>query len=229
VIFIAASVVKEVASRGCNQVGVVVVAGEGGGANTSLACVATDAVFFVAQAVRNKLTACDVDYTERTVDASFSRLEHLHTDLENSVTNDNTNKTAIINNDNTNTTTITGNDNSNKTTILAAIAASQIAVNANTNAGKNELRDLILRTQIEANLAEDHDDAVGLYMIPGANGGYLELARAIVIDTIAKLGGKHTADANKQLAQGDAQQALGNFFKAYSFYRQAYRTAVKQD
>ncbi len=229
VIFIAASVVKEVASRGCNQVGVVVVAGEGGGANTSLACVATDAIFFVAQAVRNKLTACDVDYTERTVDASFSRIEHLHTDLENSVANDNTNKTAIINNDNANTTTITGNDNTNKTTILAAIAASQIAVNANTNAGKNELRDLILRTQIEANLAEDHDDAVGLYMTPGANGGYLELVRAILIDTIAKLGGKHTADANKQLAQGDAQRASGNFSKAYSFYRQAYRTAVKQD
>ena len=86
-----------------------------------------------------------------------------------------------------------------------------------------------MRTQIEANLAEDHDDAVGLYMTPGANGGYLESVRAIVIDTIAKLGGTHTVNANKQLAQGDAQKALGNFFKAYSFYRQAYRTAVKQD
>jgi hypothetical protein len=236
VIFIAAAGIRAGLSRGCNQV--LVVLGEGG--NTSAACIAADVVYFVAVALRAKLLACDVDYTERTVDASFSRLEHLHTDLENSVANDNTNKTAIvnndntnktaiINNDNTNTTTITGNDNSNKTTILAAITASQIAVNANTDAGKNELRNLILRTQIEANLAEDHDDAVGLYMTPGANGGYLELARAIVIDTIAKLGGKHTVDANKQLAQGDAQNASGNFFKAYSFYRQAYRTAVKQD
>jgi len=65
-------------------------------------------------------------------------------------------------------------------------------------------------------------------MTPGANGGYLELARAIVIDAIAKLGGTKTVNANKQLAQGDAQKALGNFFKAYSFYRQAYRTAVNQ-
>jgi hypothetical protein len=235
-IFIAAAGVRAGLSRACNEV--LVVLGEGG--NTSVACIPVDVVYFVAVALRAKLLACDVDYTERTVDASFSRLEHLHTDLENSVandntnktaiiTNDNTNKTAIINNDNTNTTTITGNDNTNKTTILAAIAASQIAVNANTDAGKNELLNLVLRTQIEANLAEDHDDAIGLYMTPVANGGYLELARAIVIDTIAKLGGKHTADANKQLAQGDAQKALGNFFKAYSFYRQAYRTAVKQD
>ena len=83
------------------------------------ACIAADACSLCCSwPVRAKLLACDVDYTERTVDASFSRLEHLHTDLENSVANDNTNKTAIINNDNTNTTTITGNDNSNKTTIL---------------------------------------------------------------------------------------------------------------
>jgi len=224
VIFIAAAGIRAGLSRGCNQV--LVVLGEGG--NGSVACIAADVVYFVAVALRAKLLACDVDYTERTVDASFSRLEHLHTDLENSVANDNTNKTAIINNDNTNTTTITGNDNSNKTTILAAIAASQIAVNANTDAGKNELLNLVLRTQMEANLAEDHDDAIGLYMTPGANGGYLELARAIVIDTIAKLGGTHTVNANKQLAQGDAQKASGNFFKAYSFYRQAYRTAVNQ-
>lgn len=225
VIFIAAAGIRAGLSRGCNQV--LVVLGEGG--NSSVACIAADVVYFVAVALRAKLLACDVDYTERTVDASFSRLEHLHTDLENSVANDNTNKTAIVTNDNTNTTTITGNDNANKTTILAAIAASQVAINANTDAGKNELRNLILRTQIEANLAEDHDDAVGLYMTPGANGGYLESVRAIVIDTIAKLAGTHTVNANKQLAQGDAQKELGNFFKAYSFYRQAYRTAVKQD
>ena len=225
VIFIAAAGIRAGLSRGCNQV--LVVLGEGG--NSSVACIAADVVYFVAVALRAKLLACDVDYTERTVDASFSRLEHLHTDLETSIANDNTNKTAIINNDNTNTTTITGNDNTNKTTILAAIAASQVAINANTDAGKNELRNLILRTQIEANLAKDNDDAVGLYMTPGANGGYLESVRAIVIDTIAKLGGTHTVNANKQLAQGDAQQALGNFFKAYSFYRQAYRTAVHQD
>jgi hypothetical protein len=224
-IFIAAAGVRAGLSRGCNQV--LVVLGEGG--NTSVACIAADVVYYVAVALRTKLLACDIDYTERTVDASFSRLEHIHTDLENSVANDNTNKTAIINNDNANTTTITGNNNANTTTILAAIAASQIAINANTDAGKNELLNLVLRTQIEANLAEYQSDAVGLYVTPGANGGYLEPARAIVIDTIAKLGGKHTADANKQLAQGDAQKVLGNFFKAYSFYRQAYRTAVNQD
>ena len=150
-IFLTAAGIRAGLSRGCNQV--LVVAGEGG--NTSSACIAADVVYYAALAVRAKLTACDLDYTGRTVDANFSRLGHIHTDLENSVANDNTNKTAIIDNDNTNKTAIVNNDNTNTTTILTAIANSQTAINNNTNAGKNELRDLILRTQIEANLADE--------------------------------------------------------------------------
>jgi len=177
--------------------------------------------------VRAKLTACDLDYTGRTVDANFSRLGHIHTDLENSVANDNTNKTAIIDNDNTNKTAIVNNDNTNTTTILTAIANSQTAINNNTNAGKNELRDLILRTQIEANLADEGGDHfIGLYITPIANGGYLELVRSIVVDTIAKLAGKHTAEANLWLAQGDVQKAARNFKEAYEAYRKAYLAAV---
>ena len=211
-IFLTAAGIRAGLSRGCNQV--LVVAGEGG--NTSSACIAADVVYYAALAVRAKLTACDLDYTGRTVDANFSRLGHIHTDLENSVANDNTNKTAIVNNDNTNTTTI-----------LTAIANSQTAINNNTNAGKNELRDLILRTQIEANLADEGGNHfIGLYIMPSANGGYLELVRSIVVDTIAKLAGKHTADANKWLAQGDAQKAAGNFKEAYEAYRKAYLAAV---
>ena len=269
-IFITAAGVRSGLSRGCNQV--LVALGEGG--NTSTACIAADAVFFVAQAVREKLRACDDDYTGRTVDAAFSRLEHLHTDLDSSIANDNsnrntivsnisnsqtaiigndnTNKTLIINNDNANSAAITANDNANKTsivnndntnksaivsndnanlaTILNAISASQAAVNANTNAGKDELRDLIRRTQIEANLSEEGGKGfVGLYVMPAADGGLLELVRAIVIDTIAKLGGKKTDQANKELAKGDEEKAQGNFNKAYSQYRKAYRIAVKDD
>jgi tetratricopeptide (TPR) repeat protein len=226
VIFIAASVVKEVASRGCNQVGVVVVAGEGGGANTSLACVATDAVFFVAQAVRNKLTACDVDYTERTVDASFSRLEHIHTDLENSVANDNTNTTTITTAISNSQTAVVNNANSNTSTITTAIANVQTAIINNATANKNELRDLMLRTQIEADLAStDGSTFVALYLTPGAKGGYLELVRTIVVQTIANIGGANTAQANAFLAKGDVYKAAGDYRSAYSSYRQAYKKA----
>src|SRR5437016_5013423 len=79
-IFIAAAGVRAVASRGCNQV--LVALGEGG--NTSSLCIIVDGVYYAAVAVRAKLTGCDSDYTGRTVDANFSRLGHIHTDLENS-------------------------------------------------------------------------------------------------------------------------------------------------
>ena len=133
-------------------------------------------------------------------------------------------KNAIITNDNTNTTNIVNNDNSNKTMI----------VNSNA-ANKNELRDLLLRTQIEANLAagggdddDEHGTPVGLYVMPQAQGGYLELVRSIVVDTITKLAGTKTNRANTYLQRGDSRKAAGDFKAAYAEYRKAYRTAVSK-
>ena len=243
-IFIAAAGVRAVASRGCNQV--LVALGEGG--NTSSLCIIVDGVYYVAVAVRAKLTGCDSDYTGRTVDANFSRLGHIHTDLENSVANDNTNKTAIINNDNTNTTNIIANANANKgdviinansntTTITTAISNAQTTIVNNDNANKNTivandnanatmLRDLILRTQIEADLASTDGSAfVALYLTPGAKGGYLELVRSIVVQTIANIGGANTAQANALVAKGDAYKTAGDYRSAYASYRQAYKKA----
>lgn len=131
-------------------------------------------------------------------------------------TNLTTAKNAIITNDNTNTTNIVNNDNSNKTMIIN-----------NATANKTELRDLLLRTQIEADLAQaDNATYVGLYVTPTANGGYLDLVRAIVVDTIAKLAGSNTAQANSLLAQADAFKAAGNYKSAYQYYRKAYKAAV---
>lgn len=131
-------------------------------------------------------------------------------------TNLTTAKTAIITNDNTNTTNIVNNDNANKTMIIN-----------NDNANKTELRDLLLRTQIEADLAEaDNATYVGLYVTPTANGGYLDLVRAIVVDTIAKLAGASTAQANSFLARADDFKAAGNYKSAYQNYRKAYKFAV---
>lgn len=78
------------------------------------------------------------------------------------VNNDNTNatpilnsitvaKTEIVNNDNTNTANIIANDNSNTVMIIA-----------NDNANATALRDLLRRTQIEADLAEADNAAAGL-------------------------------------------------------------------
>jgi hypothetical protein len=125
-------------------------------------------------------------------------------------------KTEIINNDNANRTTIINNDNANTTTILNAITVA-----------KNELRDLILRTQIEADLAEaDNASYVGFYVTPTAQGGHLDLVRSIVIETIVKLAGPKAAQANALRLKGDDFKAAGNYKSAYQNYRMAYKTAV---
>ena len=125
-------------------------------------------------------------------------------------------KTDIINNDNANRTQIINNDNANTTTILNAITAA-----------KNELRDLILRTQIEADLAEaDNATYVGFYVTPTAQGGHLDLVRTIVVDTITKLAGSKASQANALRLKGDDFKAAGNYKSAYLNYRLAYKTAV---
>ena len=249
VVYFVAAGVRAVASRGCNQIAVVVALGEGGGANGSLACIAVDAVYFVASALREKVRACDDDWAKRTADANYQRLDHLHSDLESSVANDNSNKTAIINNSNANTTTVTNaisasqtavvnNANSNLTTVTNAISSSQTAIINNDNTNKNTivandnantamLRDLLLRTQIEADLAStDGSTLVGLFITPTAKGGYLELVRSIVVQTIANIGGANAAQANAFLAKGDSYKAAGDYKEAYKNYRLAYKKAT---
>jgi hypothetical protein len=81
VTYFVAEGVKEAATDACNQVGVVVVAGEGGGANTSLACIATDAIYVVAHAVDEGIHFCDDDLTGAVVDANYARLDDIHTDV----------------------------------------------------------------------------------------------------------------------------------------------------
>jgi hypothetical protein len=298
-VYFIAEGIHAASDRSCNEVVVVVtvIAGEGGGGggNTSLACVAADALLIVAKVLREKVSACDDDFTKRTVDAAFNRLGHLDSQLDGSIANDNTNtatlngaisssQTAITTNDNANKNTIVANDNANKNTITTAISNSQGAIvtnaNGNTaalftaitnaqtaivtndnankntivandNANKNTivandnantstllanananaamLRDLILRTQIEADLSStDGATFVAIYLTPAIKGGYFELARSIVTQTIANIGGASTSQANALLAKGDAAAAAGDYKSAYAFFRQAYKKAEGQ-
>ncbi len=236
IVLFAAETVRDVASRGCGQVAVVA----GFGANTSTLCIITDAVYLTAKIVNYALHFCDAKIDGAEASTAYGRLSHLHTDLESSVANDNTNKTSIINNDNfnktaiianddANRTTIVNNDNANRTTIMNNDNANTANILANANANKNELRDLVLRTQIEADLAQpDNAVYVALFVTPTANGGYLNLVRSIVAQTIANMiaaGGK-TGQAQSFLDQGDASKTEGNFKQAYANYRKAYKAAV---
>ena len=176
-----------------------------------------------AETLKNIKDDCNGDSFEAAIQQQI-------TDNTNTiVNNDNSNKTAIISNDNTNTSNIIANDNSNKTEIINNDNANTIAIITNDNANKNELRDLILRTQIEADLAEaDNATPVALYLTPTANGGHLNLVQTIVTQTLASIqaAGGSIGNAQTFLDRANADKAAGRFKSAYGNYRKAYKAAA---
>jgi hypothetical protein len=140
------------------------------GENTSLVCEPFAIAADVANGFYDTATFCSGEVTSNQVDANFSRLGHIHTDLADGiatiVSNSDANRTTIVNNDNANKTTIVNNANANLATIINNANANLVTIINNANANKNELRDLILRTQIEADLAMvDGAAVVALYEI----------------------------------------------------------------
>ena len=113
------------------------------GENGSAVCIPFAIADDVAQSLFNVATFCSGEGGSNAVDASYLRLEHLHNDLtagiSTIVSNDNSNKTAIINNDNANTASIVSNDNSNKTAITTNDNTNTANIIANDNANKTAL------------------------------------------------------------------------------------------
>jgi hypothetical protein len=92
-----------------------------------------------------------------------------------------------------------------------------------TNLGT--LQSLQLRIKIEENLAANSSELpMGIFQLPAAYGGYLELVRSIVTDTIAKSAtlGTPNAQAASFLGSANAAFAAGHYKAAYKLYAQAY-------
>ncbi len=164
----------------------------------------------------------DNQNTTNIVNTSNQNAQTLNTNLTNAqntiVANDNTNTTNIVNNDNANKNTIVANDNTNATNILN-----------NGNANTTALNDLVLRSQIEADLAtESNGVKVAWYMTPTANGGKLDLVKQIVTLTLANMvaAGGSIGNAQSFLTQANADKVAGNFKSAYDNYRKAYKAAA---
>jgi hypothetical protein len=87
---------------------------------------------------------------------------------------------------------------------------------------------LDLRLKIEANLADtDTASPIGLFELPAAAGGFIELARSIAADTISKMNalGEQVFDAARILASGDAYLSAHKYRLAYQLFGKAYRAA----
>jgi hypothetical protein len=155
----------------------------------------------------------------KTSDAVNNSTTTITNNISNSFTTLNTNVTNTKNEINTNVTNtkneLNSTINDNRTLIIN---------NANTNTAA--LSSLSLRLMIEADLASpDNSTPLAIFETPAAKGGYIELARSIVLETITNLAGASAAQAKSFLAQGDAYKAAGNFKAAYAYYRKAYKAA----
>jgi hypothetical protein len=204
------------------------------GENGSAACVPLAIAADIANGFFDTSAWCAGEVTANEVDANFKRLDHIHSDLEGAITsiisNSNANTTTLFNNDNANRTLIINNDNVNRTQIINNDNANLATIISNANANKNELRDLILRTQIEADLAMvDGSVVVALYETPTAAGGYLDLVTTIVTETLAHIqsAGGSVSNAQSFLDGANAAKAAGDFKGAYAAYRKAYKAAGK--
>jgi hypothetical protein len=85
---------------------------------------------------------------------------------------------------------------------------------------------LDLRLQIERALTTGQ--VIGLFEIPQSQGGFLELVRSIVVDSINKMlaAGLSVGTASKNLSNGDTARAAGDFKTAFKSYATAYQAAV---
>lgn len=85
-------------------------------------------------------------------------------------------------------------------------------------------QDLQLRMAIEQNLETTGNAPIGLFQLPAAYGGYLEVVRSIVTETLAKetAVGNPNPKAMTYLTQANAAFAAGQYKTAYANYRKAY-------
>ncbi len=212
---------------------------------------ALDGSVLAVETLRGLYEFCISPSTQDVVDivtaAKDEILANDDSNTTNIINNDNSNKDTIVNNDNANKTTIVNNDNANTLALTNLINATRIEILNTVNDSKEETNNLLLRTQIEADLSStDGSTFVALYETPSniclpslnqkglpqigalsnpVQCGLLDLVRSIVRDTIANINTSSTASAF--FAKGDAQRAAGDYKGAYTSYRQAYKAASK--
>jgi hypothetical protein len=91
----------------------------------------------------------------------------------------------------------------------------------------NNFQTLQLRMDIEENLTRNGigTGAIGLFQLPAANGGYLEIVKSIVTDTVNKETalGRGNSQSLSDLSTANSNFTAGHYKTAYSYYTKAYQ------
>jgi hypothetical protein len=112
------------------------------------------------------------------------------------------------------------------------IAATNVHLDVRATQIDNEIatfQALNMRAQIEADLLRNGTAAIALFALPASVGGYLETARGIVSDTIARTlsSGQSVGQAQVFFAAGQTAYAAHQWKLAYTQYQKAYFEATK--
>lgn len=217
------------------------------------AWVATDETLLGIQTSKDIKDDCKNDTFQSAITTKVTAIPGLITaSTSTTASNISTSTSTTATNITTAKTEIIANDDANRVIILAAVEAAKTYIVTDAHANKDEVKNLLLRTQIEADLAStDGSTFVALYetptnvcltslnekglpqsvSLPGfptitiPQCGLLDLVRSIVRDTIANVGAG--TNAQSFFNTGDAQKAAFKYKAAYASYRQAYKAASK--
>jgi hypothetical protein len=90
---------------------------------------------------------------------------------------------------------------------------------------------LSLRTRIEINLSGhgDHPHPIAIFQLPSQFGGYLELARDIVQETITNMqsAGENVYQAQMFFDRGNEEFLAGHYKRAFNWYSKSYTESTK--
>ena len=156
--------------------------------------------------------------------ATQSSLNSLQTTANTINTNLNTANTTL-NTVNTNLNTVNTSVNS----LVTNLNSVKTTVTSSGNA-LTDFAALNLRLMIEENLAGGNGtNPIALFVVPAAQGGYIELVRTIVADTLTKMQalGQPMTNATAHFAKGDSYMAQHKYKLAYWIYAKAYQDASK--
>jgi len=172
-------------------------------------------------AISTQNTAIDADVDNRivAVDADLgSKIVNTDADLNNHITSIDTDLNGHLNSVDTDLMTRAGQIDTD-----VGMQSGDFTLSVPRPVG---LRELELRLKIEQALATGQ--MIGLFELPQAKGGYLDVVRSIVVDVINKMlaAGLSVSTASKSLTTGDNNVAAGQYKTAYKYYASAYQAAV---
>ncbi len=224
-----------VADTACSTI--VEVLGEG----TNLPFCVIDAVVKGVDLAANKVIDIDVTFCDGNIDstrigAALNNTVTIDKDLLAMGVNVNTlisaatqsqNATAQVQTSVTNLQTSVGTVQTSINKVSANIDTVQTSLD-NLSAALQAGQALELRLRIEENLLQNGGNAIILFQLPAAQGGYLGLVRTIVVDSLAKVqaAGATTDAASSFLLAGDGALAKNQFKLAYQNYQKAYAAAA---